>query len=145
MQKVNIFKKVWIARIPDYAKNQDAGLDLRSTQETIIYPGDRAAIKTGLIWEPKKVRNRKVFMKIEGKSGLAIKHGIDVMGGIIDEEYRGEIKVILINHGEEPFHIEIGTKVAQGIIYNIPQVKIIEVREVSTTERGDSGFGSTGR
>jgi dUTP pyrophosphatase len=131
--------------LPIYANKTDAGMDLFSVDNVVVFPNRTAAISTGLIWEPEARYGSKVYMKIEGKSGLALKYGIGVLGGIIDEGYRSEIKVILINHSRDCFEVVPGMKIAQGIVYEIPFVELSWSDEINlNTERGANGFGSTG-
>jgi dUTPase len=94
---------------------------------------------------PKKERNIfKTMLKLEGRSGLG-KQGIDVFGGIVDEDFRGEIKVILYNSTDNVWEYKRGDRIAQGIIHVIPTVDLMEVEEIDDTERGEKGFGSSGR
>jgi dUTP pyrophosphatase len=141
------FKKLMKdAIVPSYKHGTDAGMDFCCLVDDVsVRPGHRVLVSTGLAWEPDFRYKAKVYMKIEGKSGLAIKKGIAVLGGIIDEEYRGEIKIILINHGDKEVIFRKGDAIAQGIVYEIPIVQIKEEKEISTdTDRGEGGFGSTG-
>jgi len=128
------------AKTPKYAFGGDAGMDLFSVEEFILKPGDIKAIKTGIIVElpPKTVG------LIWDKSGLALKSGIKVMGGVIDESYRGEIGVIVTNLFKKDYSIKIGDKIAQLLIQKIERPEIVEVEDLSQTERSGKGFGSTG-
>jgi dUTP pyrophosphatase len=130
------------AIIPQYAHQGDTGLDLFSTSETVIQPGETALISTGISIElPPETE-----AQIRPRSGLALKHQLTVLNtpGTIDQGYRGEIGVILINHGKLPFHVEIGMKIAQMVIKPILSVKVKNVEELDQTDRGAGGFGSTG-
>lgn len=130
------------AIIPNYAHEGDAGLDLYSIQELILNPGERGLVHTGIQIElPKNTE-----AQIRPRSGLALKNGITTLNspGTIDEGYRGEIGVILINHSNEVFKVEEGMKIAQMVIKPIFQVNIIETSELSNSERSDNGFGSSG-
>lgn len=106
----------------------------------MIYPGDRLLIPTGFAW--------KVPMGFVGlvrpRSGLANKEGLDVMAGVIDSDYTGEVKVLLVNHGDKPVTIEFGDRIAQLVVVPCMQVGLIEVDTLGTTDRGINGFGSTG-
>ena len=130
------------AVIPSYAKNGDAGMDLYSVEAIGILSGERVLVKTGISIELPKGYEAQ----IRPRSGLALKKGITVLNtpGTIDEGYRGEIGVILINHSDEIVFIQKGDRIAQMVINKIESVKIEEVKELSDTDRGTGGFGSTG-
>lgn len=131
------------AIIPKYAKKGDTGLDIYSVNEVTLYPGERALIKTGIAIElPPNTE-----AQIRPKSGLALKHGLTVLNtpGSVDNGYRGEVGVIIINHGQNPYTIEKGDKIAQLVIKPTLTVEIMEVDDLSDTERGDTGYGSSGR
>ena len=132
--------------LPSYETSDAAGMDLRAAvpdKEPIeLNPGKRALVPTGLIMEiPSSFEGQ-----IRPRSGLAYKNGITCLNtpGTIDEGYRGEVGVILINHGSDAFTVEKGMKVAQMIIKPVVTVDIEEVDELSDTHRGEGGFGSTG-
>jgi len=131
------------AIIPNYAHEGDAGLDLYSIKELVLNPGERGLVHTGIQIElPKNTE-----AQIRPRSGLALKHGITTLNspGTIDEGYRGEIGVILINHSNEIFKVEAGMKIAQMVIKPVLKVEITEVKELSNdTERSEKGFGSSG-
>jgi dUTP pyrophosphatase len=130
------------ARLPEYAYEGDTGLDLFSTSEAVIKPGKSALIPTGIsIQLPPKTEGQ-----IRPRSGLALKHQVTVLNGpgTVDEGYRGEIGVILINHGTLPFKIEVGMKIAQMVIQPVLSVKVEKVEKLNETDRGVGGFGSTG-
>lgn len=136
------------ATIPEYANEHAAGIDLYAAESTMLFGDRQTMIATDIAWEPEKIPGKKVYMKIEGRSGNASKEGVDVLGGVIDEDYRGNIKVTLSSvmpRISRPFKIRKGDRIAQGIIYVIPQVEVEEVTELEDTERGDNGFGSTGK
>ncbi|MFJ8265722.1 dUTP diphosphatase [Peribacillus asahii] len=130
------------AKIPHYAHEGDAGMDLYSVEEKTINPGETALIKTGIQIElPKNTE-----AQIRPRSGLALKHSVTVLNtpGTIDEGYRGEVGVILINHGKHPFIVEKHMRIAQMVIKPVLKVNVIEVNKLSETERAEGGFGSTG-
>lgn len=130
------------AILPCCAHEGDAGLDLYSVDEVIINHGESALIKTGIKIElPKQTE-----AQVRPRSGLALKFGITVLNtpGTIDEGYRGEVGVILINHSNKTFIVEKGMKIAQMVIKPVWKVDVIEVNELSSTERSEGGFGSTG-
>lgn len=128
--------------IPSYAHKGDAGLDLYSIEEKLIESGSTALIKTGIKIELPEGTEAQ----IRPRSGLALKNSITVLNspGTIDEGYRGEIGVILINHSKESFKVEKGMKIAQMVIQNVIKAEVIEVDELSDTLRAEGGFGSTG-
>ncbi|WP_291647887.1 dUTP diphosphatase [Clostridium sp.] len=131
------------AIIPNYAHEGDAGLDLYSVEEVKINPSETALIKTGIKIElPPQTE-----AQVRPRSGLALKHGITVLNtpGTIDEGYRGEVGVVLINHGKESFIVEKGMKIAQMVVKPVWYVEVDEVEELSETERAEGGFGSTGK
>lgn len=130
------------AVIPFKAHEGDAGLDLFSIEEVNIKPLERKLIHTGIkIQLPKNTE-----AQIRPRSGLALKNGITVLNtpGTIDEGYRGEIGVILINLSNEEFKVEVGMKIAQMVIKPVLDVNVEEVVELTETTRGEGGFGSTG-
>lgn len=130
------------AILPRRAHPGDAGLDLFSIEKKEILPGESALVKTGIIIElPENTE-----AQIRPRSGLALKHAVTVLNtpGTIDHGYRGEIKVILINHGKKKFVVEEGMKIAQMVIKPVLFVDVIQVDAVSETGRGAGGFGSTG-
>ena len=130
------------AIIPKYAHEGDAGVDLYSTEEYLLKPGERVLVSTGI-----KVAIPKGYeAQIRPKSGLALKHGISVVNtpGTIDSGYRGEVGVIAVNLGKEEYKIEKGKKVAQMVINKVEEAEFEEVDELDETSRNDGGFGSTG-
>lgn len=128
------------AVIPSYAHPGDAGMDVYSVEDYSLMPGERALIPTGLSIELPEGYVSLVW----DKSGLAIKNGIKIMGGVIEYTYRGEYKVILLNTSKQVFEIKKGQKIAQVLIQPIITAEIEEVSDLSETLRGGGGFGSTG-
>ena len=131
--------------LPEYQTPLSAGLDIRANldESVTLRPLERAMIPTGLFVElPEGCE-----MQIRPRSGLAAKHGITVLNspGTIDADYRGEIKVILVNLSNEPFTIESGERIAQMIVARYEQIEWQAVEELGSTERGAGGFGSTGK
>ena len=142
--KVKIVNKSRHA-LPEYQTPLSAGLDIRANldESVTLRPLERAMIPTGLYVElPEGCE-----MQIRPRSGLAAKHGITVLNspGTIDADYRGEIKVILVNLSNEPFTIESGERIAQMIVARYEQIEWQPVEELGETERGAGGFGSTGK
>ena len=130
------------AILPSYANPGDAGMDIHSMEDKRIYPGETVLIKTGLCIEiPENYE-----AQIRPRSGLALNNGITVLNspGTIDSGYRGEIKIILINHSGKLFEIKQGMRIAQMVISPIIRAEIIEVISLVDSERGQGGFGSTG-
>jgi dUTP pyrophosphatase len=129
--------------LPSYATAGSAGLDLRSAAAVTLKPGERALVPTGLaIALPAGFE-----AQVRPRSGLAVKHGITVLNapGTIDADYRGEIQVPLINHGQDDFTIARGDRIAQMVIARVEQVEMTEVAALDETARGAGGFGSTGQ
>ncbi len=130
--------------LPAYATEHAAGFDLRAAVEesVVLEPLERALIPTGFVFEiPEGYEGQ-----IRPRSGLAFRKGITLLNspGTVDADYRGEVKVLLINLGQEPVTIERGERIAQMIITPVVRVELVEVEMVSTTARGEGGFGSTG-
>ncbi|MGI6046115.1 MAG: dUTP diphosphatase [Eggerthellaceae bacterium] len=129
--------------IPRYAYAGDAGVDLRSTESFVLKPMERKLVSTGISLEIPDGYAGLVMPR----SGLAIKHGISIVNapGLIDSNYRGEIKVPLINLDQnENFEVAVGDRIAQLVIIKVPEVDFIKVNELSETNRGARGFGSSG-
>ncbi|MDR6103876.1 dUTP pyrophosphatase [Agrobacterium larrymoorei] len=132
--------------LPSYETAGAAGMDLRAAVEAgetmTLRPGERALVPTGFIFEVPLGYEAQ----IRPRSGLAIKNGITCLNspGTVDSDYRGEVKVILANLGQEDFIIERGMRIAQMVIAPVTQVTVTEVTEFTRTERGAGGFGSTG-
>lgn len=131
---------------PEYATEGSAGFDLRANEELVIEPGDYTMVSTGLFFElPPNLE-----LQVRPRSGLAAKHGVTVLNtpGTVDSDYRGEVKVILINHGKSNFKIEIGDRIAQAVIATVTAKSMVKLNKVDQlnddTERGTGGFGSTG-
>lgn len=130
------------AVIPEYAHSGDAGMDLYSVEEKCILPGETALIHTGIQIElPENTE-----AQIRPRSGLALNHSVTVLNspGTIDEGYRGEICIILINHGRKSFIVEKHMRIAQMVINRFVHAEISEVEELSCSERAERGFGSSG-
>jgi len=131
------------ARLPYQANEGDAGLDLYAVEEKVIKSGEAELIGTGIQIELPEGTEAQ----IRPRSGLALKHSITVLNspGTIDEGYRGEIKVILINHGKEDFKVEKEMRIAQMVIAPVVQVKLEQAEVLSNTDRDKGGFGSSGK
>lgn len=122
-----------------------SGFDLYAaiTDEVVLHPGQRTLIPTGFAL----AMPAGLEAQIRPRSGLAFKHGITCLNtpGTIDADYRGEVKVLLVNHGDEPFIFQRGERIAQMVFQLVPEVNLIQVDELSATVRGAGGFGHTGR
>ena len=131
------------AILPFRANEGDAGMDLFSIEEKTIKAGESALVRTGIQIELPQGTEAQV----RPRSGLALKHSVTVLNspGTIDEGYRGEIKVILINHGKEDFQVLKQMRIAQMVVAPVAQVKLVEAVTLSETARNKGGFGSSGR
>ena len=130
------------AILPAAAHPGDAGLDLHASARLTIESGAWATVPTGITIELPPGTEAQV----RPRSGLAARHGVTVLNapGTIDEGYRGEVGVILINHGPAPFEVTPGARIAQLVVQRRLEIQVVEVDEVSATARGAGGFGSTG-
>ncbi len=130
--------------LPERASEGSAGLDLRAAlvEALTLEPGERELVPTGLVleipagWEG----------QIRPRSGLAVRHGLTVLNapGTVDSDYRGEVRVLLVNHGREPIVLRRGDRVAQLVISRVAPVELLEAENLEPTRRGGGGFGSTG-
>jgi len=133
--------------LPAYQSAHAAGLDLLAAvpEDTplTMQPGQRALVPTGLMIAVPPGHEAQV----RPRSGLAFKHGVTVLNspGTVDADYRGEVSVLLINHGDEPFMIRRGERIAQLVIAAVTQANLVVVAALPSTDRGSGGFGSTGR
>ena len=129
--------------LPAYASEGAAGLDLRSAERIDLAPGARAAVPTGL----RIVLPPGHEGQVRPRSGLARRHGVTVLNspGTVDEDYRGEVMVLLVNLGDEPHCIERGDRIAQLVVAPVMRVTVEAGAVADDTERGAAGFGSTGR
>lgn len=137
------FKRVHPAAVlPSYARPGDAGLDVCACEAATLPPGQRQLVRTGLLMELPPGTEAQM----RPRSGLALKNGVTLLNspGTIDEGYRGEVGVILINHGHEPFDVRPGMRIAQMVIAPVLRVDPVDAQAVSDTVRGEGGFGSTG-
>jgi dUTP pyrophosphatase len=127
--------------LPEYGSAGAGGADIAAGESVTLMPGQRAAVATsihveippghvGLVWP---------------RSGLAVRHGIDTLAGVIDSDYRGEIKVVLVNHGQEAFSIAQGDRIAQLLVQRVERARFVRRDALPSTTRGPEGFGSTGR
>jgi dUTP pyrophosphatase len=129
--------------LPSRATAHSAGMDLVAAVEVTLAPGERKLVATGL-----KVAVPEGYeLQLRPRSGLALKHGISLPNtpATIDADYRGELQVILINHGDEPFTVRRGDRIAQMLVQRVEPVRFREVEVLPESGRGDGGFGSTGQ
>lgn len=143
--KVRFVKLHERAQVPQYQTAEAAGADLYACLETpvMLHPGKVELVPTGIAIEIPKGYE----VQIRPRSGLALKHGITILNspGTVDSDYRGELLMMLINHGPEPFEIKHGERIAQMVVARHETAEFEEVEELSGSSRGTSGFGSTGR
>ena len=128
------------AKLPLYQHKGDAGLDIFSSIDCVLEKGEVKPVSSGI-----KVAIPEGYVGlIWDKSGISLK-GVHRLAGVVDSGYRGEVKVVMVNLGDEPFVIEKGMKIAQILIQPINEVEVVEVEELEETSRGEEGFGSTGK
>jgi dUTP pyrophosphatase len=128
-------------QLPHYSSAEAAGADLHSAEDVTLAPGERAAVGTGLHLEIPPGHVGLVWPR----SGLAVRHGLDTLAGVIDADYRGEVRVVLVNHGQEPVHLARGDRIAQLLVQRVERATFNAADELGNTGRGQGGFGSTGR
>jgi len=128
------------AKLPVRKREGDAGFDLFSVEELVLEPGERRAVSTGLAIELPPGH----FGLVKDRSGLALKEGLHCLAGVIDENYRGELKVVLINLGQKTVKLPKGSRIAQLLILPYAAPPVVEASELSQSQRGKEGFGSSG-
>ncbi len=128
--------------LPRYETEGSAGMDLRADEAFSLAPGERRLVPTGLAVEIPAGHEGSV----RPRSGLAIRHGVGMVNapGTVDSDYRGELQVILVNHGQEPVSFQRGDRIAQLVVAPVVQARLEEVADLAETGRGAGGFGSTG-
>jgi len=126
--------------VPRYASAGAAGADLCASEPLMLAPGERRAVPTGLEIELPAGTVGLVWPR----SGLAVRQGVDTLAGVIDSDYRGEVKVVLINHGREPVQVAAGDRIAQLLVQRVERVNFAADEDLTATIRGSGGFGSTG-
>lgn len=141
--KIKIKKIDEHAVIPQYQTKEASGFDLHSVTKIMLHPGERGLVNTGLAIQLEEGYE----LQIRPRSGLAYNYGITVLNapGTIDSDYRGEIKVLLINTSKETFTIQIGERIAQGVVQQVIKAEFEIVKTLDDTTRGEGGFGSTGK
>jgi dUTP pyrophosphatase len=126
--------------LPRYTTPGAAGADLCASEAVTIAAGERASVPTGIHLELPSGHVGLVWPR----SGLAVRHDIDTLAGVVDSDYRGEVRVVLVNHGRDPFEIRPGDRVAQLLVQKVERVTFRSAQELGATDRGTDGFGSTG-
>lgn len=140
MSSVNVMLGHPNARLPVRIGGA-AGYDVFAVEPSAIPPGQRALVSTGLHFEVPPGH----YMRVAPRSGLAVKQGIQTGAGVVDEDYRGEVRVLLFNHGAAPFEIGVGDRIAQLIFEKISTPTLVASPDLDVTGRGAGGFGSTGK
>lgn len=140
--KISIKKLSATATLPTYQSAGASGFDLHADESTQILPQQHKLIKTGIAI----ALEEGYELQVRPRSGLALKHGISVLNtpGTVDSDYRGELKVILINHSDTAFTINLGDRIAQAVVQKVFRADFQIVEELDSTQRGTDGFGSTG-
>ncbi len=128
------------AKLPAYAHPTDAGLDIFSNEEYTLKPGERYIFSTGISFALPKGTVGLIW----DKGGPAAKCGVKTMAGVVDENYRGELKIVLINLSQEDYHVEKHQKICQMLVQKVEHMEVVEVDDLDETDRGDGRFGSTG-
>lgn len=130
-------------KLPEYQTEHASGADAFSAADAILEPGAVALVPTGLFLEIPQGYE----VQVRPRSGLALKHGVTVLNapGTIDADYRGEVKIILVNHGKAPFHIKKGDRIAQLVAHKVERMTFEKTEKLEDSARGHGGFGSTGK
>ncbi len=128
------------AQLPTKGSPEAAGYDLYSVETVSLMPGERQAISIGI----KSQIPKGYYGRIAGRSGLALKDGLSVLAGVVDSDYRGVWKVILLNTGKDRTYLSRGSRIAQVILTKIANFSVVEIKDVDITDRGEGGYGSTG-
>ena len=126
--------------IPTYATDGSAGADLRALADVVLEPGGRASVPTGVRLQIPPGYVGLVWPR----SGLAVRHGIDTLAGVIDSDYRGEVMAVLVNHGAKTVHIAAGDRIAQILFQKVERPRLVASDALDATTRGAGGLGSTG-
>ena len=140
MEKIKIKRLDKSIELPKFQREGDAALDIRSSEDCVLKVGERRVVKTGLIFEIPLGYAGLIW----DRGGMAAKHGIHTMAGVLDSNYRGELMIVLKNLSEEDFNIEKGMRIAQMLIQKVENMDVEEVEEVSDTNRGEGRFSSSG-
>lgn len=138
--KPPVVKVAGAGALPGYASAEAAGADLCASESVLLSPGEFASVATGLRLEIPAGYAGLIWPR----SGLAARHGVDTLAGVIDSDYRGELRVVLVNHGDEPVLIQAGERVAQLLIQAVERASFERSASLAESGRGEGGFGSTG-
>jgi len=140
MTELCVKRLVQDATLPTRGSSGAVGYDLYSVDEVVVSPSQRALVGTGVA----VILPMNVYGRVAPRSGLAVKHGIQVGAGVVDPDYRGEIKVVLFNQGDKHFEIKKGDRIAQLVLERCETPDVREIESLDETDRGSGGFGSTG-
>ncbi len=132
------------SKMPSYGSEYAAGMDITSCEKVVIPSHGHALVNTGFSVSMSSEIMDKYYIRIAPLSGLAVKHGLTTGAGVIDSDYRGVVKVLLFNHGDEDYVVNVGDRIAQMIMERILRPHFVEVETHEESQRGRSGFGSTG-
>ncbi len=132
------------SKMPSYGSEYAAGMDITSCEKVVIPSHGHALVSTGFSVSMSSEIMDKYYLRIAPRSGLAVKHGLTTGAGVIDSDYRGVVKVLLFNHGDEDYVVNVGDRIAQMIMERILRPHFVEVETHEESQRGRSGFGSTG-
>lgn len=132
-------------KVPTYGSEYSAGMDLYSSEDKVIPSKTTVLISTGISVSWSGEEAQQYYLRIAPRSGLAFKNGLFVNAGVVDYDYRGEVKVVIYNSKEVDFEVKKGDRIAQCILEKIIRPQILQVEELDMTERGEGGFGSTGK
>ncbi len=132
------------AKMPSYGSEYSAGMDICSCEKVVIPSHGRALINTGFSISMPPQYMDKYYLRIAPRSGLAVKNGLTTGAGVIDSDYRGVVKVLVFNHGDEDYLVNVGDRIAQMIMEQIKRPNFVEVESHEETNRGNNGFGSSG-
>jgi len=141
MKTIDVKRLTVTAKLPTRGTPFAAGLDLYADEDCTILQGNRKLVSTGIAVQ----FDAGHYLRIAPRSGLAVKSGIDVLAGVVDSDYRGEVRVALINLSSDAYVVHKGDRIAQAIVYEIDLPEVVEVAELTETVRGEGGYGSTGR
>lgn len=140
MSELCVKRLVQDATLPTRGSSGAVGYDLYSIDEVVVSPSQRALVGTGVA----VILPMNVYGRVAPRSGLAVKHGIQVGAGVVDPDYRGEIKVVIFNQGDRDFVIKKGDRIAQLVLERCETPDVREIESLDETDRGSGGFGSTG-
>ena len=132
------------SKMPSYGSEYAAGMDISSCEKVLIPSHGHSLVSTGFSVSMSSDIMDKYYLRIAPRSGLAVKHGLTTGAGVIDSDYRGVVKVLLFNHGDEDYEVNVGDRIAQMIMERILRPHFVEVETHEESQRGTDGFGSTG-